>query len=83
MKPTAAWSQHCSGVESVLVVPGYKILFTASRDSTIKRWDIVSVFRMTQIFISHCNCFISFHCGINNHALIMPPSFMHLVRIMR
>ena len=33
----ASHLQHCSGVESVLLVPGYKILFTASRDATIKR----------------------------------------------
>ncbi|GAX75270.1 hypothetical protein CEUSTIGMA_g2715.t1 [Chlamydomonas eustigma] len=33
-------TKHCSGVESVLLVPGYKILFTASRDSTIKRWNV-------------------------------------------
>ncbi|GLI71435.1 hypothetical protein VaNZ11_016649 [Volvox africanus] len=33
--------KHCAGVEAVLcpVVPNHKLLFTASRDSTIKRWD--------------------------------------------
>ena len=32
-----AWLQHCAGVESLLLVPGHQVLFTASRDSTIKR----------------------------------------------
>jgi len=31
---------HCSGIESLFLVPSQKCLFTASRDSTIKRWSV-------------------------------------------
>ncbi|GFR51816.1 hypothetical protein Agub_g14276 [Astrephomene gubernaculifera] len=34
--------KHCAGVEALLFpsVPNHKLLFTASRDSTVKRWDV-------------------------------------------
>ncbi|KAG2452302.1 hypothetical protein HYH02_003326 [Chlamydomonas schloesseri] len=34
--------KHCAGVESLLLpsVPNHKLLFTASRDSTVRRWDV-------------------------------------------
>lgn len=38
--PSCAHSQHCAGVESLLLpaIPQHRMLFTASRDSTVKRW---------------------------------------------
>ncbi|GFH26662.1 uncharacterized protein HaLaN_24845, partial [Haematococcus lacustris] len=32
--------KHCAGVECVLAPPDSGLLFTASRDSTVKRWNI-------------------------------------------
>ncbi|GLI59159.1 hypothetical protein VaNZ11_000985 [Volvox africanus] len=35
-------SKHCAGVEALLIptIPNHKVLFTASRDSTVKRWNV-------------------------------------------
>ncbi|EFJ42036.1 hypothetical protein VOLCADRAFT_97916 [Volvox carteri f. nagariensis] len=35
-------TKHCAGVEAILIpsIPNHKVLFTASRDSTVKRWDV-------------------------------------------
>lgn len=33
-------SQHCSGINSLLIPPDGQALYSASRDATIKKWDI-------------------------------------------
>ncbi|GIL65140.1 hypothetical protein Vafri_18948 [Volvox africanus] len=35
-------TKHCAGVEALLIptIPNHKVLFSASRDSTVKRWNV-------------------------------------------